>query len=141
MILLDTDHVSVLKYREHPRCVGLRSRMEAAGWTEFAVPVVSVEEQVRGWLAKINSLRNVRDQIPAYIEFAALFDFFKDWPIVPFDDRAAVQFEWLRRQKVRIGTMDLKIAAVALANGALLLSANRRDYGKVPGLRVENWLA
>jgi tRNA(fMet)-specific endonuclease VapC len=36
--------------------------------------------------------------------------------------------------------MDLKIAATALVNDALLLSANRRDFERVPGLRVENWL-
>jgi tRNA(fMet)-specific endonuclease VapC len=36
--------------------------------------------------------------------------------------------------------MDLKIAATALVRGALLLSANRRDFDRVPGLRVENWL-
>ena len=36
--------------------------------------------------------------------------------------------------------MDLKIAATALVQNALLLSANRRDFERVPGLRVENWL-
>jgi tRNA(fMet)-specific endonuclease VapC len=36
--------------------------------------------------------------------------------------------------------MDLKIAAVALTNDALLLSANLREFGRVPGLRVEDWL-
>jgi tRNA(fMet)-specific endonuclease VapC len=36
--------------------------------------------------------------------------------------------------------MDLKIAATALVHNALLLSANRRDFESVPGLRVENWL-
>jgi tRNA(fMet)-specific endonuclease VapC len=35
--------------------------------------------------------------------------------------------------------VDLKIAATALANQALLLSANRSDFERVPGLRVENW--
>jgi predicted nucleic acid-binding protein len=34
----------------------------------------------------------------------------------------------------------LKIAAIAMAESALLLSANLRDFQKVPGLRVENWL-
>jgi tRNA(fMet)-specific endonuclease VapC len=42
--------------------------------------------------------------------------------------------------KIRIGTMDLKIASICLAHDALLLSRNRVDFEKVPGLRVENWL-
>ena len=57
-----------------------------------------------------------------------------------FQESAAGRFDELRRQRVRIGTMDLKIAAIALANDALLLTANWRDFAKVPGLRVENWL-
>ena len=53
---------------------------------------------------------------------------------------AADLFVELRRQKVRVGSQDLKIAAIAMAEDALLLSANQRDFQKVPGLRVENWL-
>lgn len=52
---------------------------------------------------------------------------------------AAAEFERLRKQRIRIGTMDLKIAAIALANNATLLSKNLRDFGKVPGLKVEDW--
>ena len=59
---------------------------------------------------------------------------------IPFDDRAASQFDALRSAKIRIGTMDLKIAAIALVNQSVLLSANIRDFEQVPGLRVENWL-
>jgi tRNA(fMet)-specific endonuclease VapC len=36
--------------------------------------------------------------------------------------------------------MDLKIAAIALVNQALLLTANRRHFERVPGLKSENWL-
>jgi tRNA(fMet)-specific endonuclease VapC len=46
----------------------------------------------------------------------------------------------LRKQRIRIGSQDLKIAAIALTRDALLLSANLRDFRHVPGLRVENWL-
>ena len=66
--------------------------------------------------------------------------FYARFSIVPFDESAVDQFVELRRLKIRIGTMDLKIAAIALANDALLLTANRRDFEKVPGLRFENWI-
>jgi tRNA(fMet)-specific endonuclease VapC len=69
-----------------------------------------------------------------------LFAFYQEFEIVPFDDAAARQFDDLRRQKLRIGSRDLKIAATTLVNHALLLSANRSDFERVPGLRVENWL-
>lgn len=66
--------------------------------------------------------------------------FFSRWEILPFDDPAADQFESLRQAKVRIGTMDLKIASIALVHDATLPSANARDFEQVPGLRVEDWL-
>jgi len=39
-----------------------------------------------------------------------------------------------------MGSLDLKIASIALEHGATLLSANARDFDHVPGLRVEDWL-
>ena len=36
--------------------------------------------------------------------------------------------------------MDLRIASIAIANDATLLSRNLKDFSRVPGLRVENWL-
>jgi hypothetical protein len=59
----------------------------------------------------------------------------RGFEIVPFDDAAARRFDELRRRKLRIGTRDLKIAATALVNNAVLLSANRADFERVPGLR------
>ena len=49
-------------------------------------------------------------------------------------------FENLKRQRLRCGTMDLKIAAICLVHDGLLLTRNLSDFAKVPGLRVENWL-
>lgn len=95
---------------------------------------------MRGWLASIARERSVRRQVPAYLELANMFEFYAEFDIVTFDEQAASEFERLRRAKLRLGTMDLKIAATALVNKAVLLSANRSDFGRVPGLRVENWL-
>jgi tRNA(fMet)-specific endonuclease VapC len=53
--------------------------------------------------------------------------------------RAAERFHALWIMRLRIGTMDLKIAATALANDATLLTRNTSDFGRIPGLRIEDW--
>jgi tRNA(fMet)-specific endonuclease VapC len=68
-----------------------------------------------------------------------LVRYFAAWAILPFDDAAAAQTTVLRKLKLRMGTMDMKIAATALSRDALLLTANSKDFSKVPGLRTENW--
>jgi tRNA(fMet)-specific endonuclease VapC len=107
----------------------------------FAVPVVALEEQLRGWLTIIHRATDSRRQVGAYNRLAGLFEFFGDWEIVWFDSAAAALFDELRRRKIRVGTMDLRIAAIALAKDAPLLSADLGDFQRVPGLKVENWLA
>jgi tRNA(fMet)-specific endonuclease VapC len=141
MILLDTDHLTLIKYVESERGRRLADRLRALPAAEIVgVAIVSVEEQVRGWLAPMAKERQVIRQVPAYSALVGLFEYFQKYTIVPFDERAAGEFESLRSAKLRLGTMDLKIAATALANQATLLSANRSDFERVPGLRVENWL-
>src|SRR2546421_171300 len=58
MILLDTDHLTALKYDEHPRCRALRERMNASDDPFFATTIISAEEQMRGWLAKIHAAKD-----------------------------------------------------------------------------------
>lgn len=140
MILLDTDHLTVLKYVESPASALLQARMEAASDQVFATTIVNVEEQMRGWLARIHSLRDVHKQVPPYEQLMGLLDFFRRWRIVPFNSRTADEFKRLRKQRIRIGTQDLKIGSIALVYNALLLSANLRDFRQVQGLQVENWL-
>jgi tRNA(fMet)-specific endonuclease VapC len=120
MILLDTDHLSVLKYPESPRCARLTARLAASDDQTVATTIVNAEEQMRGWLAEINRLRTVHQQIPAYERLLKLFDFLGGFSLLPFDTRAADEFDRLRQMKVRIGSMDLKIACIALTANALL---------------------
>ena len=60
--------------------------------------------------------------------------------IALLDSNAAELFKDFRRSGVKIATMDLKTACIAMASNALLLTANRRDFERVPGLKFENWL-
>lgn len=95
---------------------------------------------MRGWLAAIAKDRQVGRQTVASRELARLFEFYSQFHLALFDDAAAAKYDDLRSQRVRIGTMDLKMAAIALVGSLLLLTANQSDLAKVPGLHFANWL-
>jgi tRNA(fMet)-specific endonuclease VapC len=101
--------------------------------------VVTVEEQMRGWLGVIARYRDPRQQMAYYDKLIAFVRFFNTWEILPLREPAVHAIRDLRQARVRIATTDLTIAAIALANRATLLSRNLHDFGQVPGLRVENW--
>lgn len=140
MMVLDTDHISILQHGDSPQAVALAERLGALPQDEVATTAITLEEQSRSWLALIGRYPDVRRQVTYYERFVAMLEFFADWHVLQFDDRAAIEFQHLRRQRVRIASTDLKIASIALVQGAKLLSRNLRDFEKVPGLRVENWL-
>ena len=136
MILLDTDHLTVLTNRRATGHRVLVKRLAESDDQRIAVPIISVEEQCRGWLAKVHRLQQPIAQVSAYQDFQELFEVLRGWELVPFSRSAAEQFLELKSARIRIGTNDLKIGSIALVNEALLLSANLRDFG----LLVENWL-
>jgi tRNA(fMet)-specific endonuclease VapC len=140
MILLDTDHLSVLTDARHSRHGSLMARLAGSPDQDIRLPIVSVEEQLRGWLAHIHGVKAPVKQVGAYARLEAFLSHLRPGQIAPFDDRAAVEFNRLRAARLRVGTQDLKIASITLVQDALLLSANLRDYRLVPSLRVEDWL-
>lgn len=136
--LLDTDHMSLLERGGAPM-ESLRRRMAILPPGEIGTTIVSYEEQMRGWLAQIAQVRSVEAQIERYRLLQRQLNNYCVIPILPFDERAVEVFQRLWLTRPRIGTMDLKIASIALAGDAPLLSRNLRDFGKVSGLRVEDW--
>jgi len=140
LILLDTDHLTVLKYTDSERYVRLHGRLLATAPELIGTTIVNVEEQMRGWLAAIAKEKKLLRQITAYRELTDLFDFFAKLNIISLSAEAVDLFNGFRKSGIKIGTMDLKMACIAMANNVLFLTANRRDFEKVPGLRFENWL-
>ncbi|SRR5579883_2476018 len=141
MIVLDTDHLSELQHPHSSRGVPLAERLQQQGDRPIATTIVTAEEQLRGRLATINKRPAGPEQVMHYTKLIKLLEFLARWLILPFDQRAAQRFHDLRAAKIRIGTMDLKIAAIVLTHQWTLLSANLRDFRLVPGLSVEDWLA
>jgi len=140
MLILDTDMLTIVQRKEGNAYARLDARLEAAAVVHaVCVTIVSFEEQMRGWLAYIARGGSMEHQVKAYRRLHALLDDFHNREILDFDGPAAGQYQRLTKRRIRIGTMDLKIAAITLARGATLLSRNLADFGKVPGLQVEDW--
>jgi tRNA(fMet)-specific endonuclease VapC len=136
--VLDTNHYDELT-QDSPVGRNARRRIEEAQADVF-ISIISVQESVQGWLALINRKKSGREQLHAYARFQQSIETLTKLAILPFDQTAVRILENLQRQRLRVGTMDLKIAAICLAHDALLLTRNLGDFEKVPGLRVENWL-
>ena len=107
---------------------------------EVATTIISVEEQLRGWLAEIHRLEDPHRQILAYERLQRRIDFFAAWTVLPWDMDAANLFVRFRQDGVRIDSLDLKIACITLAHDAILLTRNSIDFAEVPDLRFESWL-
>jgi tRNA(fMet)-specific endonuclease VapC len=141
MIVPDTDHLSVLERSDQPGAVTLRARLAQLPPSEVVTTIISYEEQMRGWMAYLARTRSVAQQVEAYRRLLQHLDNYRRIPVLPFDEAAAVAFQQLRRARLRIGTMDLKIAAIVMSRNATLLSRNLADFRQLAGLQVEDWAA
>jgi tRNA(fMet)-specific endonuclease VapC len=59
--------------------------------------------------------------------------------VIGFDEAAQIVFKNLRAQKLRLGTQNLRIAAITLSQGATLITRNQQDFGLIPMLKIEDW--
>ncbi len=59
--------------------------------------------------------------------------------VVPYDEEASFHYRRLVKSRIRIGTMDFRIASICLAHSAVLITRNSRDFGKITGLKIEDW--
>lgn len=138
-VILDTDHVSILQHKSQPACDRLQERLRQLGAPELTVSIVTFQEQVQGWLSYINGARTPAEILRGYANLGGILVDFCRAVVVPFDEAAQDRFEELQQLRLRIGTMDLRIASIALTTGSTLLTRNLRDFRKVPDLVVVDW--
>jgi tRNA(fMet)-specific endonuclease VapC len=115
------------------------SRLDRFAPDDIAATIVSFHEQFQGWLAYLNKARKDEQIVRAYRELDVLRRCFRRMNVFPFDEAAQAVFSSLRAGCRRLGTLDLRIASIALASGSLLINRNLRDFQQVPGLTVEDW--
>jgi len=139
MFLFDTDHFTILQQQAEPQSSRLAARMSQFTPSDFYVSIVTFHEQVLGWNAYLNRARDTAGVMRAYRMFERILTDFAAAQVVTFDQAVANGFDAFRAKKIRVGTMDLRIAASALSREFVLLSRNIADFRRIPGLRVEDW--
>jgi tRNA(fMet)-specific endonuclease VapC len=138
MYILDTDHLSVID-RGGANAQCLLRRLASIYPNQVATSIISYEEQMRGWLSYTAKAQTIENQVQAYKELKRQLTNYCTIPVVEFDEQAAQEFQRLKKLYPRLGTMDLKIASVVLANQAVLLTRNNSDFGRITGLLIEDW--
>jgi tRNA(fMet)-specific endonuclease VapC len=107
--------------------------------SDFALSVISFHEQVIGAHSFINRAQTNTDMARGYTLLLETLNSFAKAPVLPFDTKAIAIFDEMKSQKVRVSTMDLRIAAIAISNNLVLLTRNTGDFSKVPSLITEDW--
>ena len=112
-----------------------------AGHAADAVAIcpINIEETMRGRLATLARVLTGQRHVQAYAHLVAAELMIRLFPLVPFDNSSENLFQQLRAARLHVGTLDLKIAAIALTNHLTLLTRNRSDFGRVPGLALADW--
>jgi tRNA(fMet)-specific endonuclease VapC len=129
--LLDTD---ICIYIIKSRFVGLVKKLRRVGIENVGISAITVAELEYG---VSNSDRSGESR-------AKLYEFMVPFTFVDFDLNAARQYGKIRKELKDlgqpIGPLDTMIAAIAMARGKTLVTNNVKEFGKVPGLKTENWI-
>jgi tRNA(fMet)-specific endonuclease VapC len=138
LLILDTDHASLFLKGNTLVC----DRIFQAEPDNLAISVITAEEICQGWLSEINKYSQASQSsrlLLAYSEFEKSLNFFQTIQRVSFDTNAYNQFETLRQKFRRLGTRDLRIAAIALSINATVITRNAKDFGQIQNLSIEDW--
>jgi tRNA(fMet)-specific endonuclease VapC len=136
LFLLDTDTLSLV---EQGHATVLR-RLNSHPAADVALSAISIQEQMQGFLAALARARDHQQIARAYVMLVTrLLPVWTRFAVLPFTEPAIQRFEQLRSLKLNVGLMDLRIAAIALENGLTVVTRNRRDFNRVPGLTSEDW--
>ena len=137
--VLDTDHISLVLRGNLP----IQQRM-ARFFVQAVTNVITVQETFNGWVSELNLPKTSREKMLwQYHQLVLATELFGKVTVLEFDSAAydcylalIEQNPALRKSRLR---NDMRIASIALSNGATIVTRNRRDFEWVPGLMIEDW--
>jgi tRNA(fMet)-specific endonuclease VapC len=135
LYFLDTDILTLFQ-RDDPNVV---MNVNKHPLKEVGITIISVEEQLTGWYSEVRRAKKPDTLAKAYERLAINVQRLAGLKIVSFTEAAILRYEHLKTLKLQVAKMDLRIAAIALENNAVVVTRNLRDFQRVPNLTVEDW--
>ncbi len=132
---LDTS-ISEAAFREQEP---VASRVRAQPPGAVLTTAITLEEAVSGWYTFLRKANQPSAVERAYTRLVSTVTDFAKLPILPYNLAAIARYEALLKLKLNVRKNDLRIAAIALVHQAMVVTANVRDFDRVPGLSVEDW--
>jgi tRNA(fMet)-specific endonuclease VapC len=133
--LFDTDHLTLYDHSD----VMVWRRFSAHPWLAVGVSSTTVEEYLRGRLAVLARHQKGVPYVTAHARFVASLQLLQQFPIISFDLPCEASYQRLRALRLGVGSQDLRIASAVLVHQLTLVTRNQRDFGRIPGLRTEDW--
>ena len=138
MYIFDTDHLSLIQ-RQGDTGKQILERVLANQGSKFVVTVITYEEQVRGRLSYLSRAKTIEAQVTAYRQLQKLQSDYSAIEIIAFSRTAILEYKRLKKSYPRLGSMDLRIAAITLTNNATLLTRNISDFGRISEIKIQDW--
>jgi len=132
---LDTDTTTLLLHGHATVC----GRAAAIDAEQLSVTIITVEEILTGWYSQIRRAKKDEQTLRAYASLQQAVEFLGRVRILPMDETALEHFRTFRKGKYRIGTNDLRMAAIIKGHGATLVTRNLSDFKRLPGVKLEDW--
>jgi tRNA(fMet)-specific endonuclease VapC len=138
MYILDTDHLSLIQRGgfEGQRII---ARLADLREDDLFVTVITYEEQIKGWLKVLSAAKRPEDTAFGYLGLQQTAQDYCNIKMLSYDRASIQQFEHLRASYRRLGQNDLKIAAIAIVQNAVLLTRNQKDFALIVELHSEDW--
>lgn len=133
--VLDTDILSLFQ-RSHP-AVTAEVRKHASA--ELTISVLTVEEQLSGWYKELRRATRPPVLAAVYQRMAETVRFYSRLTILSFTEPAIHRYESIKQLKLNSRKTDLRIAAIALEQNAVLVTRNLCDFQRITGLQIEDW--
>ena len=142
LYILDTDHVSMW-LENHPIVRLNVTQQVTQPEIDLAITIVTVQELFNGWIGRLNDPSQSLHQVKLYGKLSKVVVFLQEINVLDFDEAADQVFRHLLTnhpplRKTRL-QKDMRIAAIAIAHNATVVTRNQRDFSQVSNLPILDW--